>query len=123
MPWVFYAGRELQIESANDELLRLWGKSAAIIGQRLEEVLPELKEQTFINKLTRVLRTGQPYYGQEEKAIIERQGEPAEGYYNFVFQPVKYKAGNTTGVMIVANDVTYQCQANKLLTHSNNRLN
>jgi PAS domain S-box-containing protein len=41
------SGRELVIDSANDLILRIWGKSKNVIGMSLTSALPELQGQPF----------------------------------------------------------------------------
>lgn len=102
------AGRELIIESANVDLLRLWGKSAAVIGLPLSDGLPELKGQPFLDILDNVFTSGEPFYGTEAKAQLVHDGKLTDRYFNFVYKPVKNEEGHTVYIMIVATDVTPQ---------------
>lgn len=108
-------GRELIIETANDQVLRIWGKKQNIIGKALHNALPELRGQHFLNVLDDIFKTGEAYYGNEEKALLDHDGELLEGYYNFIFQPIKNELGETGAIMIVGIDITDQVNAKKEL--------
>jgi|GEM_PF-4608605 len=53
-----YSGEDIVIEFANNAMLAFWGKDERIIGQSLEEGVPELKGQPFKAMLQEVMRTG-----------------------------------------------------------------
>ena len=101
-------GRNLVIESANEDLVSLWGKGNDVTGKLLTDVLPEMTGQPFLSILDTVFTSGNPYYGQKEKAVIEHEGNMQEGYFNFVYQPIADKSGQTACIMVVANEVTEQ---------------
>lgn len=109
------SGRELVIETANDKILEVWGKSKDIIGMRLQQALPEIREQPFLQTLDNVFTSGEPFYGKELKAHLERNGAMEEVYFNFVYQPIGGSLGSTVSIMIVATDVTEQVNARKEL--------
>src|SRR5581483_4384376 len=72
----------------NDEYVRLTGRNstADFIGKTLIESLPELKTQPFVKLLDEVYRSGKPYTGHEEAAILNRsaKGLPEQSYWDFV---------------------------------------
>jgi PAS domain S-box-containing protein len=68
-------GRELVIESANQMILEVWGKSPEIIGLPLSIALPELEGQPFLDILDRVYITGEAFYANEIRSVLEHQGE------------------------------------------------
>ena len=124
------SGPQLTIESANEDLLQVWGRPANVIGKPLIEALPELEDQPFPAILQQVLATGQPYYGNEEKALLEYECQLQERYFNYIYQPLKDDAGKVTSIMIVSNDVTEQVvfntniqQLNEKLSAANEELN
>ncbi|WGQ10662.1 PAS domain-containing sensor histidine kinase [Pedobacter gandavensis] len=114
-------GRELIIETANDKVLEVWGKTVDVIGKPLHIAIPELKGQDFLQILDLVFSTGQPYQGKEEKAILERSAKLQEVYFNFVYHPLKNSHGETTSIMIVANDITEQVNARRQVENSEKR--
>jgi PAS domain S-box-containing protein len=116
-------GRELIIDSANALLFRIWGKNHYIIGKPLRVALPELEGQPFLQILDDVYTTGKAYYGNEEKVTLDYDGQLKDGFFNFVYQPLKDTTGNTYAIMVVATSVTEQVDARKAVNESNERLN
>jgi PAS domain S-box-containing protein len=108
-------GRELIIESANRRILEYWGKSNAVTNRPLSEVLPEIFKQGFKEIFDNAFLTGLPYFGHEVKVTFQREGEPDDHYYNFVYQPLKNEQGETESIMAVAIEVTEQVGARKHL--------
>lgn len=100
------SGEKHLIEFANDYMLRFWGKGPEIIGMPREEALPELKEQPFFDLTRKVYETGIAYKGHEQKAVTIQDGKPKEGFYNFVYEPLKDEHGVTTNILIISDDVT-----------------
>ncbi|WP_345954942.1 PAS domain-containing protein [Mucilaginibacter sp. PAMB04168] len=106
-------GKDLIIEAANNKVLEAWGKTSEVIGMPLSEALPELQGQDFLNILDNVYTTGEPYYGNEVKALLEHKGVIEEVYTNFVYHPLKDEEGKTTSIVLVANIVTEQVLTRK----------
>lgn len=99
-------GYNFLIESANEKILSLWGKSSRILNQPLASALPELKDQPFIRLLQEVLETGVAYHGYEIKAEIEHSDGLRHVYFDFVYHPLKDLDGTVNSIMIIATDVT-----------------
>ncbi|WP_316809055.1 PAS domain-containing protein [Pedobacter agri] len=114
---------DLIVESANDKMLEIWGKTEPVDGKKFVDILPELKNQSFIDILKSVLLTGKPYYGVENKVYILRGGTLEERFFNFIYQPVKNDAGETDSILQVVTEVTEQVNAKKEVIEINNRLN
>ena len=113
----YLEGQNLIVNAANERLLNVWGKDESVIGQPLEKALPELHEQPFLDILHNVLSSGKPYFGNASRAVLEHNAELREFYFDFVYQPVKDVGERTTGIMVVANDVTWSVQSrNKIQT-------
>ncbi|SDE27230.1 PAS domain-containing sensor histidine kinase [Pedobacter soli] len=101
-------GRDLIIEDANDDLLKIWGKSKAVIGLKLLDGLPEIIGQPFPDLLDEVYNSGVAHYGYETMARLERNGILGDFYFNFVYDPIFGQDGQVSGIMVVANEVTGQ---------------
>ncbi|WP_159469954.1 PAS domain-containing protein [Dyadobacter sp. 3J3] len=101
-----FTGKQLRIELANDLMLNYWGKDSSVLGKPLAEVLPELKEQSFLNILNTVLETGEPYKALNMRAELFIDGVLKSHYFDFTYQPVRNKDGEVYGVMDMAVDVT-----------------
>ena len=115
-------GRELTIDVANQKVLQIWGKDQSILGLTLAQALPEIQSQSFLKILDQVFTSGEAFYGQELKATLEHDGKLKDCYLNFVYQPIKDRKGDTTSILIVANDVTEQVDARKSVEEVNIRL-
>jgi two-component system sensor histidine kinase VicK len=106
-------GRELIIESANGKLLEVWGKSATVIGLSLADALPEIQGQPFLGLLDDVFTTGEAFYANEIRAMLEHEGVMREFFFNLVYQPVSGLSGSTADILVVAVDVTTQVVSRK----------
>lgn len=111
-------GKELIVESANNVMLELWGKSESILNLPLAMALPELEGQSFLKLLNDVFTWGEPLVGNEAKVLLIRNSHLETAYFNFVYQPIKTKGGITTGVMVVAAEVTTLVTIKKQLEES-----
>jgi two-component system sensor histidine kinase VicK len=106
-------GRQLIIEAVNDVMLKMLGKKADVAGKTFYEALPEFTNQVFFKLLEEVFASGQPYHGNEIKAMIEHDGVLKEGYYTFIYQPIKDESGSTGSIICAAVDVTDSVNARK----------
>ncbi|WP_428330550.1 ATP-binding protein [Mucilaginibacter sp.] len=117
------AGPNLIIQTANDNILKVWGKNRSVINKPLHIALPELLGQPFLKILEKVYTGGEPFYGNAAKVFLERDGVLEEAYFNFVYQPLKDTAGITHSIMVVASEVTEQINSRKQIEISEHRLN
>lgn len=111
-------GREMMIESANENILMLWGKDQSIVGKKIIKALPELEGQGFVELLEQVYDTGVPHYGYDTKASIEHSGSLDDCYFNFVYKPITDADEQIVGVLIVATEVTRQVLAKNAVAES-----
>lgn len=109
------SGRELIIELANVKILEVWGRTEEVIGKSLAVALPELEKQPFLKILDEVFTTGIAFYGKELSVMLLRNNGLEEVFFNFVYQPLQDNSGRTVNIMIVANEVTDEIRARKLL--------
>ncbi|UEG54223.1 PAS domain-containing protein [Mucilaginibacter daejeonensis] len=115
-------GPDLVIEAANSRIMELWGKNEQVINKPLQQALPELKGQIFIDLLYEVFSTGNPHFGTDNKALLMRNGQLEECYFNFVYHPLKDSMGRVGSVMIVASEVTEQVLARTKIEHAEEQL-
>lgn len=108
-----FKGRDMIIETANQKVLEAWGKKADIIGKPIHIGVPELRGHQFLSILENVYHTGEPYYGNEIKALMEINNLVEEVYANFVFHPLKNEWGEVMQIMMIAHIVTDQVLARK----------
>lgn len=117
-----FTGPDLKIEIANDTMISYWGKDKSIIGLPLEEGVPELKGQPFIDILNKVYNTGETYNGNAVPAQIEIDGVLNVYYFNFTYTPIKDSNGEINGIMDIAIDITDQVLASKKLEETRREL-
>ncbi len=117
------SGPQNTFELANEEMLRVLNRTAAIIGQPLLDALPEVKKQKFPALLEQVRKTGESFAATEYPAHILIDGKEEERFFNFVYQPYFDREDNKVpaGVVCVAHDVSEQVIARKQLEESEHR--
>lgn len=115
-------GQELVIETANQEILDMWGKTGSVIGKPLIKILPEITSQGFTELLLQVLSTGKAHYGYEVRADIMRRGVLTEAYFSFVYAPLLDTDGKPSGVMVVAIDVTQYVKNKEVLARRSGKV-
>jgi PAS domain S-box-containing protein len=116
-------GREMIIDTANQKMLEIWGKKADVVGKPVSDALPELEGQPFSELMDDVYTSGVAYHGNEAKVTLEYDGVLRDGFYNFVYEPIKDLLGTTYAVMVVVTDVTEQVDSRKHVTELLDRLN
>jgi len=108
-----FRGRELLIEAANLKMQEMLGKDSRIVGKTFAEAVPELEDQPFFELLDSVFKTGEIYYGNEALATINRDEFLSDGYFNFIYQPLKDENNLTEAIMVVAIEVTETVKSRK----------
>jgi PAS domain S-box-containing protein len=120
------SGPEHRWTYVNEHLVRVAGRSSAAecLGKTLRESLPEMDSQVFPALLDEVFQTGKPYAGSEVKARLNRaaSGQPEEGYFDLVFQPVQSSEGKVEAILIHAVEVTEKVKARKAIEENAERL-
>lgn len=94
------------IQEANDKMLAIWGKDRSIIGKSLEEALPELKGQPFIDMFKRVWNEGLVISGTDTAADLIIDGMLKTFYFDFEYRAIKGEDGKTLCILHTAIDVT-----------------
>lgn len=101
-----HVGETAIIQTANNAMLRIWGKDRNVIGKSLEEALPELKGQPFIDMFRRVWLEGSVISGKDTAADIIVDGELQTFYFDFEYRAIKNDAGKTICILHTAIDVS-----------------
>src|SRR4051812_43739363 len=77
------------IQYANNAMLGVWGKDKSVIGKSLEDALPELKGQPFIEMFARVWNEGLTISGTDTPAQLEVDGKIQTYYFDFEYRAIK----------------------------------
>lgn len=79
-----------------------------LAGKTVEEALPEVRNQGFIDMLDSVFQTGEPVQGRNALVQIARVpgGTLDEAYIDFIYQPIRDETGRVVGIFVQGNDVT-----------------
>lgn len=100
-----YNGPDHIIELANDNILKIWGKSTEVIGTPYATLNINTDDNYFLKLLDQVYTTGEPFAANEVKAY-NAENEEHWGYFNFIYQPMKDEHGTINGILAIKNDVT-----------------
>lgn len=101
-----HVGETAVIQAANDAMLRIWGKDRSIIGKSLEDALPELKGQPFIEMFRKVWLEGLVISGKDTAADLMIDGKLQTFYFDFEYRAIKNDAGKTICILHTAIDVS-----------------
>lgn len=106
-PFAILTGSDFTFTFANEAYIRLMN-GREIVGKTLEEAMPELKGQEFIQLLQKVYKTGVPYHAMEIEAtaLFENNDNPTKRYFNLSYIPYKDRKGFTKGVLASGYDIT-----------------
>jgi PAS domain S-box-containing protein len=121
VPAALYRGRDMIIEIANTEVLKLWARDESVIGRRLIDVLPELAGQPFIGMMEQVYDTGKTYEATEIPAWIEKDGHIDIVYFNLIYTAVRDAEGNINGILAMGYDVSNQMEVRKQISQLEER--
>ncbi|MHA4896442.1 PAS domain-containing sensor histidine kinase [Pedobacter sp. PWIIR3] len=107
------------IQTANDAMLAIWGKDRNdVIGKSLEDALPELKGQPFIEMFKRVWNEGLTISGSDTPADLVVDGVLQTFYFDFEYRAIKAQDGNTICILHTATDVTERVLNREALTQA-----
>lgn len=104
-------GPEYRFELVNPGYRKLIG-NRDVLGKTVEQALPEVAGQGYVNLLDRVYQTGEAVSRYSEKVYLQRSGDkPEECYLDFVYQPIKNDDGEVTNIFVQGSDVTERVRA------------
>ena len=109
-------------ELANPEYLQLIGEKD-VIGKRLREVLPEVKNQEIFEILDAVYQTGETFSDKELLIKYNKgdKGKIVNNYQDVIYQPHKDINGNIDGIFFFFIDVTEKVESRKKIEESEKR--
>ncbi|MGZ3872905.1 MAG: PAS domain-containing sensor histidine kinase [Mucilaginibacter sp.] len=101
-----HVSEQAVIQYASDAMIAIWGKDRSVIGKSLEEALPELKGQPFIDMFKRVWNEGITITGTDAPAHLMVNGKLTTFYFDYEYRAVKDESGQTYCILHTATDVT-----------------
>lgn len=109
-------GRQHRIEQANRQARSLVGNRDPE-GELVERVIPEARDQGFIDLLDRVFASGEPYRGEEVSLRWKPQGADEErlAHFDLVYQPLRDEGGAVTGILHLGMEVTEKVQRRRMV--------
>lgn len=115
-------GRELVYEVANELYFKVCGRRD-IVGKRMLEALPELRDQGLEELLLSVMNSGKTCVGKERLLKIAREddGRLEDTYWTFTYAPLRGPELRIDRVMAFCNDVTEQVLARRAIERSEER--
>ena len=108
---VFFVGQDIVIDTVNAPMLQIWGKDESVVGQPVEQVIPQLAGQPFVELSRRVYETGEAYHQQQAQGQMVIDGHWQESWFNFSCNAVYAPDGTILGLINTATDVTQQVVA------------
>lgn len=122
-PIAMLEGPEHRFAYTNPQYDRYFLGGSSKTGKTVLEVLPEAKDQGFIDILDNVFKTGERFIGNEVKfEHIGANGTKQQFYLNFVYEPIRDSEGKVEGILAAISDVTRLVEARKLAEESEARL-
>ena len=105
-------GEDVVVEIINKPMLEMMGKEDMneVLGKKIEDVLPDIKNQPVLNAVKKVFATGETFNGNEVPVMMRHNNVLQQKFYNLSYTPL-IEDGNITRVLHVAIDVTEQVLA------------
>ena len=101
-----FVGRELIIEMPNQAFIDIVGKGPDISGKALQQLLPELYNQTFLTILDDVYTSGKMFRSFGAPATLVKDGVSQTNYYDVTFSPMTDDQGKVYAILDISLDVT-----------------
>jgi PAS domain S-box-containing protein len=120
---IILKGKEHIIEMANAALLNgIWRKDEdEVLGMKILDAFPELREQTTSELLDDVYSTGKKYAQKETYISINGKESLRKYYVDIEYAPVFSADNKISGIKITAIDVTEKVEARKKIEESEKR--
>ncbi len=124
IPMAIFRGENNVIELANTEMIEeIWRKKKSdVLGKKILDVFPELKEQKYPELLHRVYTTGKPHWENESVAYVQYDEGLQKFYLDFEYAPLFETDGKVSGIIVTVNDVTERVEARQKVEDAKERL-
>ncbi|MBE9463516.1 PAS domain S-box protein [Dyadobacter subterraneus] len=117
-----YRSRDLIIDTANQAMIEVWGKTPDVIGTKLSIALPELEGQPFISILENVFDTGEIYQTDQQVVDLVVDGKLQSFWFKFTYQPLTDTDGKVYAILNMAVDITEQVLYQKRIEESQRKI-
>lgn len=119
-----FRGPEYVIEMANHVMYeKIWRRTPEeVLGRKLMDAFPELREQKFPELLREVYKTGRVHYEKEALAYVQGRDEMKKFYLDFEYAPLREVDGTISGLMVTVIDVTDRVEARAKVEETEQRL-
>jgi hypothetical protein len=119
-----FRGPDFIIEIANTAMYEnFWHKKEAeVVGKKLLDVFPELKDQKFPALLTSVFENGTTHRENEAAGWLQWNDGIKTFYMDYEYAPLFDSDNTVSGVMVTLNDVTEKVENRKKLEVEEDRL-
>ena len=120
IPMTIFRGRDHVIETANTVMIEtIWRrKEVDLIGKKILDVFPELKEQKYAELLDHVYKTGLTHHEKESLAYVQGDDGMRRFYLDFEYAPLFDTDGSVSGLIVTVSDVTEKVEARKKVEES-----
>jgi hypothetical protein len=125
IPMTIFRGPDNVIEMANRVMFeKIWRKTESeVIGKKLLDVFPELKEQKYPELLNTVYTTGIMHREKESAAWVQGNDGLQLFYLDFEYSPFYTPTGKIDGIVVTVNDVTEKVEARQRIQENEEKLN
>ena len=115
-------GPEHAFEMVNDRFVQLVGERE-LLGRRVQDALPEVQGQGFVELLDEVYRSGEPFVGSAMPILLQRErGGPLDArILDFAYVPLHDADGSVSGILLHGVDQTERQLAEDSLVASRAR--
>lgn len=101
-------GPEHRFELINDAYSTL-AANRLVLGKPVREALPEVADQSFVERLDEVFTTGEPLVERGRPVtLLSEDGELEQRFLDYLYQPIFDKGDAVTGIFVAGYDVTAQ---------------
>lgn len=99
-------GYDMVFTMVNQKMLEIFGRDNSIIGMKYMDAIPELNATPLMDRLRKVLKTGEAFRQPEEEFTLIRNGKPYTGMFTYTYQALTNTIGENYGVICTCMEVT-----------------
>ncbi|MFD1001512.1 PAS domain-containing protein [Ohtaekwangia kribbensis] len=125
IPMTIFRGSDYVIELANSVMFeKIWRKQEhEVIGKKLLDVFPELKDQKYPQLLRRVYQSGHVHNEKEAVAYVQGDDGLKKFILDYEYAPLFDEDNKVWGMFVTVNDVSEKVEARTTIEKSEEKLN